>query len=187
MEIFYTSDSHFDHERIIQYSGRPFKDAQEMNEMLIQWWNEIVKPNDHIWHLGDLTMHRKIETIQHRVLNRLNGHKRLIMGNHDLDKAENYLKWFEKVKASHVHDNILFTHIPVHPRSVGRFAAIIHGHTHAQADYPPTVRLENKFVGHGAKELVPIDVPFFNLSVERTNYRPVSLSEIKQWIEKGRP
>src|SRR5258708_2547100 len=130
MEIFYTSDSHFDHQRIIEYSLRPFEDVEEMNECLIDMWNEVVKPSDHVWHLGDLTMHRKIHTIKYRILDRLNGHKRLILGNHDMDSIENYLEWFEKIKACHVHDNILFTHIPVHPDSLGRFAANAHGHTH---------------------------------------------------------
>ncbi len=186
MTIWYTSDTHFSHENIIRYSGRPFKDAHEMDEELVKRWNEVVKPVDHIWHLGDLTMHRQIGQIAHSVLNRLNGHKRLILGNHDLDKVENYLKWFEKIKASHVHDNMLFTHIPVHPRSVGRFKAICHGHIHANPDYEPVTIFENKFVGHSTKEPVPRDVSYVNLSVEVTQYRPVSLEEINQRVKDGK-
>jgi len=179
VNIWYTSDTHFSHESIIKYSGRPFADAAEMDEVMIDRWNEVVRPQDHIWHLGDLTMHRQIGAIQHRVLNRLNGHKRLILGNHDLDKTANYLKWFEKVKACHVHDRMLFTHIPIHPRSVGRFKAIVHGHIHLQC-YDPVLRLVEK----EGKEPVVEAVPYINVCVEQTVYRPISLEEIKLLVTK---
>lgn len=182
MEIWYTSDSHFDHANIIKYSGRPFKDVEEMNECLIARWNEVVRPSDHIWHLGDLTMHRQIGQIKYRILDRLNGHKRLLLGNHDMDSVEHYLEWFEKIKASHVHDNILFTHIPVHPSSLGRFVANVHGHCHDQPDYKPVERQVFKFNGGPVKEAVSRMVPYLNICVERTHYRPISLSEVKERI-----
>lgn len=178
MTIWYTSDSHFDHANIIKYSGRPFKDVEEMNEAMIERWNAVVSPSDHLWHLGDLTMHRQIGQIKYRILDRLNGHKRLILGNHDMDTIAHYTQFFEKIKGSHVHDNMLFTHIPVHPRSVGRFKAIVHGHTHNQI-YEPVTRLVHKFTGGPAKEPVPVDVPFINVCVEVTDYRPISLEELQ--------
>ena len=77
-KIFFTSDHHFGHENIIRFCNRPFKDAREMNEVLIQRWNEKVKPRDEVYHLGDfgLTYKENLETI----LNQLNGKKYLIVG-----------------------------------------------------------------------------------------------------------
>ena len=180
MTIWFTSDTHFDHANMIHTfklpdgsPARDFPDVETMNETMIARWNEVVRPSDHIYHLGDLTMHRKIETIQHRVLNRLNGHKRLLLGNHDADTIQNYARWFEKIFASRVLDRILFTHIPVHSESMTRFVANVHGHTH-HVCYPPVRTTDHK--GYGATERV---VPYLNICVERTGYRPLSLEEIK--------
>ncbi len=167
MTLWYISDTHFDHANMIRTfkladgsPARDFPSVEAMNETMIERWNEVVRPSDHIYHLGDVTMHRQIGQIKYRVLDRLNGHKRLLLGNHDLDKVENYLPWFEKIKACQVHDHILFTHIPVHPQSLGRFAANVHGHTHHQV-------------------LPAATVPYINVCVEQTAYRPISLEEIK--------
>ena len=182
MTIFYISDTHWDHAKIIEYSNRPFGSVEEMNEIMIQRWNEWVKPQDHVWHLGDVTMHRQIGQIKHRILDRLNGHKRLVLGNHDMDTAEHYLGFFEKVKGVHVHDNILFTHIPVHPESLGRFAANIHGHTHCSV-YKPAQRF--KYVNGELDKTRPYEVPYINLCVEMVDYRPVSLEEVRLMIDKA--
>ena len=55
MTTFFTSDTHFGHENIIKYCGRPFKDVEKMNERLIKNWNEVVKDTDTIFHLGDFS------------------------------------------------------------------------------------------------------------------------------------
>ena len=176
VEIWYASDHHFDHAKIIEYQTRPFSSLEEMNETMIARWNEVVKPQDHVWHLGDLTTHRKIHTIKYRILDRLNGHKRLLMGNHDLDTCEHYLEFFEKVQASHVHDNMLFTHIPVHPESLGRFRANVHGHTHGNS-YKPATRY--KWVNGVQDKTRPYDTPYINCCVEACDYRPISLEELR--------
>jgi calcineurin-like phosphoesterase family protein len=183
VEIWYASDHHFDHRNMIDKftladgsPARSFATVEEMNDVMIERHNAVVKSHHHVWFLGDLTMHRQIGQIQYTVLDRLNGHKRLLLGNHDLDKVENYLKWFEKVKASHVHDRLLFTHIPVHPESLGRFQANVHGHTHHRV-LPPVIITDHK--GYGQTERV---VPYINVCVEQTDYRPVSLEQIKEKV-----
>ena len=80
--IFFTSDTHFGHERIIQFCKRPFTSVQEMDEKLIENWNKVVGPNDYVFHLGDFCF--KGSQYWDRILNQLNGHKFLIIGNHDL-------------------------------------------------------------------------------------------------------
>lgn len=183
MTIWYTSDHHWDHANIIKYSNRPFADLEEMNETMIARWNEVVKPEDHVWHLGDLTMHRKIHTIKHRILDRLHGHKRLIMGNHDLDTIKHYAEFFEKIKGSHVHDRILLTHIPVHPDSLGKFVANAHGHIHTRT-YPKAIR--HKVVNGAVDMDRPYDVPYINVCVEQTDYRPISLDELLERVRKAK-
>lgn len=164
MTIWFTSDTHFDHANMITKfvladgsPARKFSCVEEMNETMIDRWNAVVRPSDHIYHLGDVTMHRQIGQIKYRILDRLQGHKRLLLGNHDADKVQNYLLWFKKIFASRVIDRILFTHIPVHVESLGRFQANVHGHTHHQR----------------------LAAPYVNVCVEQTGYSPLSLEEIK--------
>lgn len=81
MSTFFTSDSHFGHKNIIQYCNRPFTDCVEMDQAMINLWNSVVGPRDVVYHLGDFSMlpPEKISAI----LQKLNGIKRLVIGNHD--------------------------------------------------------------------------------------------------------
>ena len=82
---FFTGDQHFNHVRILQYSQRPFASVEEMNEALIARFNETVGPDDTVYILGDLVMGKDL-----RCAGRLNGHKKLLMGNHDTQPPEAY-------------------------------------------------------------------------------------------------
>lgn len=81
MTIYYTSDNHFFHANVIKYSKRPFKDVEEMNYQMIKRWNETVKPQDTIYHLGDFGFSKPEQN--NRIAAQLNGQKFMILGNHD--------------------------------------------------------------------------------------------------------
>jgi len=81
MTTFFTSDTHFGHERIIELSNRPFRNVAEMNQALIDNWNSVVGPDDHVYHLGDVALGSFFESME--CLTRLNGTKTLVVGNHD--------------------------------------------------------------------------------------------------------
>jgi len=78
--IFFTSDQHFGHANIIKYCDRPFVDTDEMEEVMISNWNGVVGFHDVVYCVGDFSM-TLVE--MERVTKRLNGHKILIVGNHD--------------------------------------------------------------------------------------------------------
>lgn len=80
--IYFTSDTHFGHKNIIEFCDRPFRSVPEMNEALIARWNKVVGHDDTIYHLGDFSMKIGDEEIRN-IVRRLNGHKVLILGNHD--------------------------------------------------------------------------------------------------------
>lgn len=95
-KIFFTSDSHFSHTNIIRYCSRPFADTNEMDEAMIKKWNDVVKPEDICYHLGDFGLTSKEKIIE--IGNRLNGHKILIKGNHDRQTNKTYYQaGFEKI------------------------------------------------------------------------------------------
>ena len=81
MTIRYIADMHFDHEDILAFDNRPFDSAAEMNEALIANWNRVVAPEDHTWILGDFCPSGPERWRE--ILQRLNGKKSLILGNHD--------------------------------------------------------------------------------------------------------
>lgn len=79
-EIFFTSDTHFWHKNIIEYSCRPYNSIEDMNEDFIDKWNSIVRRGDIIYHLGDFALCDRIKA--EFVRDRLVGTIRLIRGNH---------------------------------------------------------------------------------------------------------
>lgn len=79
--IWFTSDTHFGHERIIELCNRPFDSVSEMNDALIANWNSVVSDGDTVFHMGDAVMGSFAENVQ--ILGQLNGQIHLIPGNHD--------------------------------------------------------------------------------------------------------
>jgi calcineurin-like phosphoesterase family protein len=98
-----------------------------MDEAMVKAWNERVKPTDKVYHLGDVVINRKALGIMHR----LNGDKVLIRGNHDIFRDEDYRTHFRELRAYHVMNGMILSHIPVHSDSLGRFGVNIHGHLHS--------------------------------------------------------
>lgn len=83
-KLFLTSDTHWGHNKEFIYQKRGFKSIEEHDETLIQRWNETVRPEDHVIHLGDFVVGagKDSEKIVRKILSRLNGKISLILGNH---------------------------------------------------------------------------------------------------------
>lgn len=115
MATYFTSDTHFGHLAIITYSNRPFKDVAHMNEALIANWNSVVKPDDRIYHIGDFAMGPK--NLHKGYLDRLNGYKILVRGNHDQKSDKMLWMGFNEVhpyKFEIINGlNVYMAHIPL--------------------------------------------------------------------------
>lgn len=82
MNVWFTSDTHFGHESMISKGWRPqFSSVDEMDQTIIDRWNDTVRPHDQVWHLGDFGMAASWYLFE--VLRKLNGDVHLIAGNHD--------------------------------------------------------------------------------------------------------
>lgn len=81
MKTFVTSDQHFGHKNIIKLCDRPFRSVEEMDEVLMARWNEVVGPDDLVYHLGDFCYKAGKDPGHYR--KKLNGSIILIRGNHD--------------------------------------------------------------------------------------------------------
>ena len=158
MKFFIISDTHFGHEQIIKYCGRPFKSTKEMDEMLIKNWNEVVSNNDTIIHLGDVGFGKKAYIAS--IIKRLNGKKILIMGNHDNWSEQAYRDMgFHTVSRFPIIWNNFFmlSHAPLELNETTPYFNY-YGHVHN----------DNKYIDNATSKCV---------SVERIGYRPLFLFE----------
>lgn len=94
--IWYSADTHFNHPNILKYvlERSKFKDIDEMNQELITKWNQKVKKEDIVFHLGDFAFGSVSKSIE--IKEQLNGHIVHIMGNHDWSSRKGYLLYKEK-------------------------------------------------------------------------------------------
>ena len=141
--LFFTSDHHFGHRNIIRYANRPFSSVEEMNEVMIERWNEKVQPQDVVYHLGDFALCSQNETAA--ILDRLNGQIRLIKGNHEgaalsVAKRFNWIKDYYELKvpdekARHGRHLVVLCHYAFR---VWRFhhhgSFHLYGHSHGSLD-----------------------------------------------------
>ena len=184
--VFLVSDTHFGHEKTCTVFKRndgtplrPFSGAEEMNEEMIRRWNDRVRPNDKVYHLGDVVINRKFL----HVLGRLNGDKVLIRGNHDIFKLEDYTQYFRDIRGYHVMNGLILSHVPVHLESLGRFGCNIHGHLHANR----VMKVAGVDVRTGdIKYSNEVDPRYFNVSVEQIDYTPILFEDaLKRIIDQG--
>lgn len=88
-EIFLTSDLHLFHDKPFLYEPRGFSSIEEHNEMVVERWNNVVRPTDVIWSLGDEMLNDNEKAIQY--MKRLNGSIYFIWGNHSTDTRKNLI------------------------------------------------------------------------------------------------
>ena len=167
MKIWLISDTHFGHENMYKFVGldgvtrvrAKFQNAKEADEYMIEAWNSCVKPEDHIYHLGDVAF-GPID-----IVTKLQGKKRLVLGNHDFEKMAGYhAAGFQKIYGMKRMGNLWLTHAPVHPGQIGgKVLGNVHGHIH---------------------ERPSPEGPYVNVSVEQIDYKPVLLDEVISTLEK---
>ncbi len=167
--VFLTSDSHYFHANIIKYARRPFTCLHDMNKVMTERWNEVIKPGDTVFHLGDVAFGSKKKLTALR--ERLNGTIYLVRGNHDgsitkmndagfIVISPGYRK-IEGIKfrLTHAYNN----------KSFPRYLWGLHGHRHAI--YPPD---EGEYVDYRQKSI--------NVGVDYHEYYPISINYIKEII-----
>lgn len=167
--IWFISDTHFQHANILRFTDhegnlvRRFASTDEMDEHMVERWNSVVKPGDKVYHLGDVFMGSRETFVP--LWKRLNGRKRLILGNHDdaLFFASKNLVEKIQVWRTFPEHGFIATHIPLHEGSmyfhrINKEAFNVHGHLHQNPS--PTPR-------------------HINISVEQINYTPVHVEELR--------
>ena len=180
MNTFITSDTHFSHENFLKFTNlqghkvRPFSSKEEMDDLMINNHNNMVNDGDKVYHLGDVTMHKRYLPI----VSRLKGNIRLILGNHDIFDWKEYAKYFKEVYHLRVLPELKLqlSHVPFHPYSVKKGWVNVHGHIHDKVINKDNIQVEGDIsIQHSQ---------YFNVSVEQHNYSPVPIDVILDYVKK---
>ena len=149
----FISDTHFGHHNMAIKRG--FKCVADHDNHIVDQWNKVVNKKDTTYLLGDVTM----EKANYLILNRLNGIKHIVLGNHDEGQHTKHMQnYVNKIAGMIKYKKIcILTHCPIHPCEMGRFKYNIHGHVH-----------ENSLD----------DFRYINVSCEVINYTPKLLNEL---------
>lgn len=175
--VFFVSDTHFGHRKIMEFCNRPWKTIEEHDEALINRWNETVNENDLVFHLGDFAF--ATNSRWKELINRLNGKIYLILGNHDQIRypGDKIMSLFEECATQMVLDikgrYVYLNHFPFlcyagSFRGPENVVYQLFGHTHSgpYSSGKDTDRLLNLF-------------PYqYDVGVDNNNYSPVSWEQI---------
>lgn len=166
---FYISDCHFGHENVIGFDKRPFNDVEEMDQCMMEYWNQCVQKEDEVYILGDFQYRSSKGPVWY--LQRLKGKKYLIIGNHDQKtlKYPGALDYFESVeKMMHVEDNgrqLCLCHFPICEwNGYYRDSYHLYGHIHARLADTCLIMRNRKNA--------------YNAAACINNYKPSTLEEI---------
>jgi len=184
--IFFTSDMHYGHEKVIKYSKRPFKNCEEMKNEFVARWNKRVKKDNLVYVLGDFSFENYENS--KNILSELLGKKILIKGNHDRFSYNQYKSMgfesvFEEVAVKLLGNRIKLSHYPARANIFKRIWSyffypkynrylerrpilkncdyLLHGHTHSK------IKKQGRMI---------------HVGVDSWNFYPVSLSEIGSLI-----
>lgn len=164
-KTFFIADTHFGGDRILAYENRPFDNVQQMNEALIENWNKTVTDEDIVYHLGDFCNDGKYEDY----LKQLNGHIRLVKGNHDIESNAFYRECgFEEVYDCPIILNNfwILSHEPLYVNTHMPYANIF-GHVHGSPLYKD------------------FSTQHFCVSVERIDYTPIAFKEVVETVQSA--
>jgi calcineurin-like phosphoesterase family protein len=160
IRTFVIADTHWSQESVCEYSKkhdnkmRPWDSAEEMDEAMIELWNETVRPKDKVIHLGDVSPYESGV----RITGYLHGRHTLIKGNYDRLSLSLYAEYFDDIFGCLSLDRFILSHIPVSDHQKYRYRGNIHGHLHCES----------------------LEDPWYQcVSVEQTEFKPILLDEVK--------
>ena len=162
MAVFFTADTHFGHAGARALYRRPFASVAAMDEAMAARWNETVGPEDEVWHLGDFVVCREAAVVAAALLARLNGRKRLVIGNNDPPEVAALPGW--SAPAVHYAEvvmdgtGVVLCHYAFRTwRNAARGWVNLHGHSHGRL-----------------RPLLPRQI---DVGVDAQDFRPVALSQ----------
>jgi calcineurin-like phosphoesterase family protein len=181
----FAGDLHLGHKRLVEGfeegSRGPrghFASIEEHDEAIIERWNSVVKPGDKAYLLGDVALSKTgLTKVPH-----LNGKLRIVLGNHDQEKASHYDAFFERVYGAKCLDGMILTHIPLHPSCLTRRSMQVNLHAHLHDEVVTwAVNHERYLIGEEDPIVTVVEQPdprYQCISLEHTNFTPKHYDEV---------
>lgn len=169
-EVYFTADTHFNHENIIHYCSRPFIDIFAMNNNIVINWNHTVREEDTVYILGDFCFEKKGLFSLHDWYLDLNGYKVFLKGNHDPSK----LKGLDSASIRAGGLDIFMRHIPpVDEEDIPFYPdLILCGHVHEKWKSTKVTLFNN------------MTIPVINVGVDQWGFKPVNIKTILKEYHK---
>ena len=162
----FIADTHLGHAGILEQSARPYDDIEKHDQDIVTNWNAVVNPRDTVWHLGDLAWEKASFGYVSSTFKKLNGIKRLIVGNHDGDEVQTGLDWASVDEIRTVVApgcKIVLCHYPMRDWN-GQYGGDLHFHGHSH-DQLPSSRQS------------------WDCGVDRQAFRPMTFDTIKKLMD----
>ncbi len=182
MTVWFTSDLHLGHAKVIEYCRRPFAHVDEMNDALIKRWNAVVQPDDFVYILGDVALCKPDRALA--FIRGLRGHKFLIAGNHDKANRKHYERATDAfLWVKDLHDvrlsvggqedqRAILCHYPMLTWNKSHHGAWqLHGHCHGSLkDDPHSLRVD---VGVDCHGFAPVSAETVRAIMAKKSFKPV--------------
>lgn len=183
-KVFFTADTHFGHEWIVGFNNRPYSSIKDMDQGLIDNWNEVVPRDGLTFVLGDIGFTSEERIVE--IFNQLQGHKILIRGNHD----KNYKEQTLQAIFSEIHELL---YIRVTDERAEKFNYMVLCH-YPMLDWVSSFRGAWQLFGHVHTREIEAFNTFksnqfahqYDVGVDNNNYHPVSFYQVKEIIEEQR-
>lgn len=155
MKTFFISDLHLGHTNLAK-NIRGFDNIEDHDNYVIEMFNSVVtSKKDIVYILGDITMEK---SSPYHLLDKLNGIKHVVLGNHDRHQDVHKLLYHVQSVSGMIDykRNFILSHAPIHPQELyGKIN--IHGHVH--------------------KKSIP-DPRYINVCCEVVDYKPKTIEEL---------
>ena len=184
--IYFTSDLHLGHENAIEFTNRPFSDANEMNNILIDNINNTVGEKDELWIIGDFSYKIDKEEVK-RLREKIKcKHIHLVKGNHDKNYADSDI--FESVQdykqLKTIYGRFILFHYPILEWNASHYGSVhLHGHIHSTGEYNEEnmkKKLCDRFTyAHSSKDK-ELGLRIYDVGVDANDYKPISIAEISE-------
>lgn len=163
---------HFGHTAVAKYRG--FDSSEEHDEHLITSWNSVVNKKDITYIIGDITMEKSLHYYK---LDRLQGRKIVVLGNHDkYQDVKELLLYVDGVAGAIDYKGFSLTHVPIHPNEVHFYRGNIHAHIH-HVNKLEEVIVNNHYLDGESKPTPTLD-KYYNVDAHIINYKPISIDDL---------
>jgi len=164
---------HLGHTSIARYRG--FKTEYEHDEYLISQWNKVVHKKDLTYILGDITLEKSNDYYQ---LDRLNGRKIVVLGNHDRwQDVPKLLNYVDGVAGMIDYKGFALTHAPIHISEIGQYIGNIHAHIHHEnilADF----NVNRMYADTENNPIISTKGKYFCVDAKLIDFKPKTIDEL---------